>query len=118
MADPVGDIIGDYRKIQLEGTKGAVRGDLGLYRGYPEPLSDIIDANGYDDAGWELLTDTDARWIPDAFAGPMLELMRAIEAGDEPATSGRDNLNTLRVVEAMYESDATGQRVELTDLAG
>jgi predicted dehydrogenase len=37
--------------------------------------------------------------------------------GREPATSGRDNMLTLALVEAAYASAASGQRVELALLA-
>jgi D-apiose dehydrogenase len=37
-------------------------------------------------------------------------------AGREPATSGRDNLKTFALVEAVYQSAATGQTVRLADL--
>jgi predicted dehydrogenase len=33
--------------------------------------------------------------------------------GAEPATSGRDNLKTLALVEAAYESAATGKAVTI-----
>jgi predicted dehydrogenase len=51
-------------------------------------------------------------WIPDAFAGPMASLMRAVEDGCEPETSGRDNLQTLQVVFAEYCSMAEKRAVQ------
>jgi len=39
-------------------------------------------------------------WFPDAFAGPMADLLRALEEGGEPEISGRDNLETLALCEA------------------
>jgi predicted dehydrogenase len=53
----------------------------------------------------------DSMWIPDAFAGPMASLMRAVEDGSEPETSGRDNLRTLQVVFAEYRSMAEKRAV-------
>ena len=50
-------------------------------------------------------------WIPDAFVGPMASLMRSIENGSEPETSGRDNLRTLQVVFAEYRSMAEKRAV-------
>jgi predicted dehydrogenase len=38
--------------------------------------------------------------------------------GREPATSGRDNLQTLALVEAVYRSAATGRTVALSELLG
>jgi predicted dehydrogenase len=56
------------------------------------------------------------RWFPDAFGGSMGELMRALAEGREPETSGRDNLNTLRIAYAAVESSETGQAVSLTEM--
>jgi predicted dehydrogenase len=52
-------------------------------------------------------------WFPDAFGGSMGELMRAITEGREPQTSGRDNLNSIRIAYAAVESAATGVAVTL-----
>ena len=43
-------------------------------------------------------------WFPDAFQGPMAELMNAIATGSEPETNGEDNLKTMALVEAGYRS--------------
>jgi predicted dehydrogenase len=58
-----------------------------------------------------------SRWLPDAFAGPMAELMCAIEEGRQPETSGSDNLGTLKIIEAAYRSIERGRRVELKELS-
>ncbi len=50
-------------------------------------------------------------WLPDAFAGPMASLMAAIEENREPATGGRDHLDTLRLVFAAYRSMAERRAV-------
>ena len=43
-------------------------------------------------------------WFPDAFAGPMAQLMCAVEENREPEISGKDNLKTMALVEACYRS--------------
>jgi len=53
------------------------------------------------------------RWFPDAFGGSMGEMMRALAERREPQTSGRDNLNSIRIAYAAVESSKTGQAVEL-----
>ena len=53
------------------------------------------------------------RWFPDAFGGSMGEMMRALEESREPQTSGRDNLNTVRIAYAAVRSSETGQTVAL-----
>jgi predicted dehydrogenase len=39
-----------------------------------------------------------------------------LRTGREPATSGRDNLQTLALVEAAYRSAGTGRTMDLADL--
>jgi predicted dehydrogenase len=48
------------------------------------------------------------RWIPDAFAGPMVALLRSIATGERAPTDAEDNLGTLALLEALYASIATG----------
>ena len=55
-------------------------------------------------------------WFPDAFGGSMGELMRALDAGREPETSGRDNLHSIRLAYAAVESAATGEAITLEPL--
>jgi predicted dehydrogenase len=55
------------------------------------------------------------RWFPEAFGGSMGEMMTALAEGREPLTSGRDNLNTLRIALAAVESSETGRAIEILD---
>ena len=60
-----------------------------------------------------------SRWLPDAFLGPMSELMDAIASGRSPVTSGRDNLRTLALVFGSYRSAQEGRTIRVADvLAG
>ena len=43
-------------------------------------------------------------WFPDAFAGTMAQLLCALEDGTEPEISGRDNLDTIALCEAVLQS--------------
>jgi predicted dehydrogenase len=43
-------------------------------------------------------------WFPDAFAGPMAELLCALENHCQPELSGDDNLKTMALVDACYLS--------------
>ena len=58
------------------------------------------------------------RWIPDAFLGPMGDLMDAVATGREPITSGRDNLGTIAVAMAAYRSAAERRSVRLDEITG
>lgn len=55
-------------------------------------------------------------WFPDAFAGTMLDLISAMEGDTTPTLSGRDNLETLALVEAAVISSTEKRRVELSEL--
>ena len=87
-----------------------IRGTLGLLSDYPRGRPDTLEL-------WSRVLPTDGwppypvtrRWVPDAFLGPVGSLLRAIEDGGEPELSARDNLGTLRLVEALYRSGETGQ---------
>jgi len=52
-------------------------------------------------------------WFPDAFGGSMGEMMAALCEKREPMTSGEDNLNTIRIVEAAVVSSKMGEAVKL-----
>ena len=41
-------------------------------------------------------------WFPDAFVGTMAQLLLRLEEGGEPEISGRDNLETIALCEAVY----------------
>lgn len=47
-------------------------------------------------------------WQPDAFGHVMADLLQAIEEGREPASSGEDNLKTVRLVFAARRSHEAG----------
>ena len=52
-------------------------------------------------------------WFPDAFGGSMGELMRALNENREPLTSGRDNLNSIKIAYAAVQSSESGESVAL-----
>lgn len=60
--------------------------------------------------------DLDTRWLPDAFLGPMSDLMDAIATGRAPQTSGRDNLRTLALVFGSYLSAAERRSIRVADV--
>ena len=84
---------------RVEGTKGLALGTIG-WPGWPERTPSTIDWSTTADGVWHRPRWPEA-WFPDAFAGPMAGLMRAIEGGTEPDISGRDNLRTVALCEAV-----------------
>ena len=60
----------------------------------------------------------DAEELPsdDSFVNQLLHFADCCHTGAEPLSSGRDNLGTLRLIEAIYQSAQTGAWVSLADL--
>jgi predicted dehydrogenase len=56
-------------------------------------------------------------WFPDAFGGSMAERMRSLAEGREPQTSGRDNLNSIKIAYAAVRSSEEGRTVALNEIA-
>lgn len=56
------------------------------------------------------------RWFPDAFGGSMGEMLRALREGREPQTSGRDNLNSIKIAYAAVQSSNSGETVHLSSI--
>ena len=97
---------GDPRaEFRIDGTRGSIRGTIGLMYNYPHGRADTLEINSrvLPTDGW-LPYPVTSRWIPAAFIGPMASLLQALATGGSPVTAGRDNLNTLRIVHALYRS--------------
>ncbi len=97
---------GLYSLFRILGTEGLIEGTIGTNYDYPDGRSDTIKFTSRHMAGQNFSATLPGKWIPDAFYGPMASLMEAIQTDGEPVTSGQDNLETLRVVEAAYRSMA------------
>ncbi|MER6005479.1 Gfo/Idh/MocA family oxidoreductase [Nonomuraea angiospora] len=98
--------------FRVDGTQGAIKGTLGLLYDYPHGRPDTlaVHSRALPTDGW-LPYPVTGRWLPDAVAGPMGSLLRAVAEGGEPETSGADNLGTLRLLDALYRSMDTGESV-------
>lgn len=100
---------------RVEGTEGLARGTIGWPK-YPRRAPSTLDYSTRRDRGrWHKPRWRQA-WFPDAFAGPMAELLCALEQGRAPSISGEDNLHTMALVEACYRSAAQGRAVAPADL--
>lgn len=99
-------------EFRVEGTEGAIRGTLGLMYDYPNGRVDTLEVKGPKTDGW-LVYPISTRWLPDAFIGPIKSLLQAIHSGSEPLSSARDNVGTVRLVNALYKSMDSGQSVTL-----
>jgi predicted dehydrogenase len=107
----------DYFAIfRFIGTEGFISGTLGAMYNYPHGRPDSLEWSSkryYPDKRFE--AKLEGKWIPDAFIGPTASLMQAIQEDGLPETSGEDNIQTLRVVEAAYLSAAENRSVRLDE---
>ena len=95
-------------ELRVTGPDGAYEGRLGLYSGLNFAWREPDQASWHSKKEASPMQSLPGFWMPDAFAGPMLSLLGAIDTGGVPATSGEDNLRTLAIVFAGYRSMETG----------
>ncbi len=104
----------NYIRWRVEGDEGMAQGTIG-WPAYPARQPSTIDfttrrqPNMWFQPRWEEV------WFPDAFVGPMAQLLVALEEGTEPEISGADNLNTMALVDACYLSAKEHRAVTLTE---
>lgn len=103
-----------YINWRVEGTEGMAKGTIG-WPFYPEPAPSTIDFTTIRSGEWIKPRWNDV-WFPDAFAGPMAQLMKALEEKKVPDISGRDNLKTMALVDACYHSYRDHRAVEITEI--
>ena len=108
-----------FVKFRVEGSEGLALGEVG-WPTWPERTPSTLDwttVHQPDGSGWQRPRWPEA-WFPDAFIGPMAELLRDLE-GSEPATAtGDDNLLTMALVDAAYRSAEESRAVEIAEIVG
>ncbi len=92
-----------YIRWRVEGTAGLAQGTIG-WPSYPARTPSTLDFSTQYQPGVWFQPRWQEVWFPDAFAGPMAQLLCAVEDDSEPEISGRDNLNTIALVEAVRRS--------------
>ena len=105
-----------YAEFRILGTEGMLAGTIGLMYDYPNGRPDTLSL--YRDGQEVQSFDFDTRWLPDAFLGPMSDLMDAIATGRAPITAGRRMLPTLAIGEAAYRSAEERRSVRLSEIMG
>jgi predicted dehydrogenase len=99
---------------RIEGLDGLAIGDIGWCQDpYTTPSSIRYATKGdekFHTPRWE------ESWFPDAFIGTMAQLLIALETGEQPAIDGRDNLDTMALVEAAYLSAEEHRAVSLNEI--
>ncbi|GES53089.1 oxidoreductase [Rhizobium sp. NBRC 114257] len=96
--------------IELDGTKGSIR----LSQGYRLEVSGA-DGVTLSDASPQLLSWASRPWhnIQESVLAIQQHWTDRLASGGETSTSGADNLKTLALVEAAYESAANGKSVDI-----
>ncbi len=97
------DELKPYIKWRVEGTEGVAEGTLG-WPEYPNRSPSTLTFTTSSQPGIWITPRWSEVWFPDAFQGPMADLMNAIARGRQPECSGADNLGTMAVIEAAYSS--------------
>jgi predicted dehydrogenase len=111
-AGPAPEYIGPYIKWRVAGTDGLAEGTIG-WPGYPNRQPSTIRYYSNREPGVWIEPRWSEVWFPDAFSGPMAELMDAITEAREPSNSGRENLQTMALVEACYRSVSEHRPISL-----
>lgn len=101
-----GDI---FIRWRVEGTDGLAQGTIG-WPSYPARTPSTIEYSIRQQPEMWVRPRWEAVWFPDAFVGTMAQLMCAVEDGTEPEISGRDNVETVALCEAVFAA-ATEHRV-------
>jgi predicted dehydrogenase len=97
--------------VKWEGTRGAIKAQLGLLMDYPKGVADEFEYCTLEEGRppeWKSV-ELEGSWYPHAFIGTMASLMLFAE-GSSPAlpTSVEDAYRTMEVVEAAYRSNDSG----------
>ncbi|MGY0539923.1 Gfo/Idh/MocA family protein [Nocardioides sp. YJ-D4] len=96
--------------VKWEGTRGAIRAQLGLLLDYPRGGEDSLELVTDErlDAGWRPVP-FEGSWFPDAFIGSMAVVQRFLEGSIPSLPTGvEDVFRTMAVVEAAYTDAARG----------
>lgn len=101
--------------IKWEGTKGAIKANVGLLMDYPHGIPDLFEYCLTEEGKapeWKQVA-LEGSWFPEAFIGTMASLMRYKEgSSDILHTSVEDVIHTMAVVESAYiSSDKGGVKV-------
>ena len=104
-----------YINWRVEGTDGLAKGTIG-WPEYPTPTPSTLDfTTKHRPDEWQKPRWPEV-WFSDAFAGPMAQLLVALEQNKEPEISGRDNLYTMALVEACYLSARDHRVVDIAEI--
>lgn len=104
-----------YINWRVEGTEGMAKGTIG-WPSYPEPTPSTLDFTTIHDSGNWHKPRWNEVWFPDAFIGTMAQLICAVEENKTPEISGEDNLKTMALVEACFQSYREHRAVSIEEI--
>ncbi len=104
-----------FIKWRVEGLDGIAQGTINWPK-YPVRVPSTLDFTSRKFPRCWIKPRWDGVWFPDAFAGTMSQLLRAIETDTEPEISGKDNLKTFAVIDAAYLSIKEERTVTLEEV--
>lgn len=110
------DDMNPYIKWRVEGTEGLAEGTLG-WPEYPNRCPSTLTFTTTAEPGIWITPRWREVWFPDAFQGPMADLMDAIERRSQPSVSGAGNLGTMAAVEAAYRSIRERRPVDISEIS-
>jgi predicted dehydrogenase len=110
-----GDDLKPYIKWRVDGTEGLAEGTIG-WPNYPNHSPSTLTFTTTAQPNTWFTPRWSEAWFPDAFRGPMAELMQAIATNAEPETSGADNLKTMALIEAGYRSLQERRSVSVAEI--
>jgi len=109
-----------FVRFRVEGTHGMALGTVGWPR-YPEKSPSTLDWTTslveHGPGVWHRPRWNEA-WFPDAFIGPMAELLRDLEGSAPAIATGAENLGTMALVDAAYLSAREHRAVEIAEIVG
>lgn len=109
------DDLRPYIKWRVDGTNGLAEGTLG-WPNYPNRSPSTLTYTTSAQPGVWITPRWREVWFPDAFVGPMTDLMNAISTRAQPDTNGADNLGTMALIEAGYKSLRERRPISLSEL--
>ena len=109
------DDLNPYIKFRVEGTQGVAEGTLG-WPYYPNRTPSTLTFTTTAQPGVWITPRWREVWFPDAFQGPMADLMNAVATGGQPNVSGADNLKTMAAIEAGYRSISEHRPVRIDEI--
>jgi len=105
-----------YIRYRVEGEQGMARGTIG-WPDYPKRTPSTLDYTTRTSGSW-ISPRWPEVWFPDAFSGPLAELLCALEERRPSTLAGRDNLATMALVDACYLSAKEHRAVEPGEISG